>query len=171
MILLSTHNKIYHKEYSLNSNYFYVILFYMKAESNLGGLLGKSSRLLANRFNNDLVRHELTIAQWTLLALLWEKDHQSQKELQKELLKDKATITSLITYLIKNGFVSKSKDTLDKRSFIVSLTEKGRKMQKVTIPVAVQNIGIATQDIAQSDLETTYKVLTQIIINLTKEHS
>ena len=142
----------------------------MKAESNLGGLLGKSSRLLANRFNNDLVQHELTIAQWTLLALLWEKDKQSQKELQEELLKDKATITSLITYLIKSEFITKSKDTNDKRSFIVSLTDKGRAIQKVTIPIAIQNITLATQGITQSDLETTYKVLTQIITNLTKEN-
>jgi len=143
----------------------------MKAESNLGGLLGKSSRLLANVFNNDLVKHNLTIAQWTLLALLWDKDNQSQKELQEELLKNKATITSLITYLIKNGFITKSKDELDRRSYIVSLTNKGREMQRVTIPIAIQNIGIATKEITQSDLETTNKVLSQIINNLTQEHS
>jgi DNA-binding MarR family transcriptional regulator len=142
----------------------------MKAESNLGGLLGKSSRLLANHFNNDLNKHALTIAQWSLLAVLWDRDHQSQKELQEELLKDKATITSLITYLIKSGFISKSKDINDKRSYIVSLTDKGRSIQKVTIPIAIQNITLATQGITQRDLETTSKVLTKVIINLTKEN-
>ena len=143
----------------------------MKAESNLGGLLGKSSRLLANLFNNDLTQHNLTIAQWTLLALLWGKDHQSQKELQIELLKDKATITSLVTYLIKNGFVTKTKDSSDKRSFIVSLTQKGQEMQIKTIPIAIQNITIATANIDKDELATTTKVLSQIIINLTKENS
>ncbi len=142
----------------------------MKAESNLGGLLGKSSRLLANLFNNDLAEHGLTIAQWTLLAVLWDEDHRSQKALQKELLKDKATVNSLINYLINNGFITKSKDEKDKRSFIVSLTSKGKEVQGLTMPIAIQNIGIATQNIKKSDLETTYKVLTQIIINLTKEH-
>ena len=142
----------------------------MNAESNLGGLLGKSSRLLANRFNNDLGKYSLTIAQWTLLAVLWERDHQNQKELQEELLKDKATITSLITYLIKNGFITKSKDIMDRRSFIVSLTDKGREVQGVTIPIAIQNITLATQGITQQDLKTTYKVLTQVITNLTKEN-
>ena len=142
----------------------------MKAESNLGGLLGKSSRLLANQFNNDLAKHGLTIAQWTLLAVLWDEDHRSQKALQKELLKDKATINSLINYLINNGFITKSKDENDKRSFIVSLTPKGKEIQSLTIPIAIQNISIATCNIKKSDLETTYKVLTQIITNLTKEH-
>ena len=143
----------------------------MKPESNLGGLLGKSSRLLANHFNSDLIALDLTIAQWTLLALLWERDHQHQKELQQALLKDKATVTSLVTYLIKNGFITKSKDENDKRSYIVSLTPKGQEIQIKAIPLAIQHITLATQGIDKEALETTNKVLSQIITNLTQEHS
>ena len=143
----------------------------MNAQSNLGGLLGKSSRLIANTFNNDLSEHSLTIAQWTLLATLWNRDNQSQKEIQEELLKDKASVTSLVSHLIKNGFISKVQNANDKRSFIVSLTPKGKAIQMTTIPIAIQNILLATEGIDQSELETTTKVLTQIITNLTKEHS
>ena len=142
----------------------------MNAQSNLGGLLGKSSRLLANAFNNDLNKHALTIAQWTLLALLWDRDHQSQKEIQDELLKDKASVTSLVSYLIKNGFISKKQNSNDKRSFIVSLTQKGKDVQSKTIPIAIKNITTATQDISPEALATTTKVLTQIITNLTQEN-
>ena len=95
----------------------------MKAESNIGGLLGKSSRLLANRFNSDLVALGLTVEQWSLLALLWDADHQTQKALQVALLKDKASINSLLRYLIQNGFVTKKQNPEDKRSFIVSKKE------------------------------------------------
>jgi len=143
----------------------------MKAESNLGGLLGKSSRLLANAFNNALSEHTLTIGQWTLLALLWERDYQSQKELQDELLKDKASVTSLVSYLIKNGFISKKQNSSDKRSFIVSLTQKGKDIQAKTIPIAIKNIMTATQSISSEELAITTKVLTQIITNLTEENS
>ena len=66
----------------------------MKAESNLGGLLGKVSRLLANEFNNSLSQHQITVEQWSLLAVLWVEDGQKQKELQSALLKNKATINS-----------------------------------------------------------------------------
>ena len=141
----------------------------MRAESNLGGLLGKAQRLLSNRFNADLQKHNLTVEQWSLLAVLWSQDAQRQKELQLALLKDKATINSLVTYLVKNGFVSKVKDTIDKRSFIISLTTKGKEMQSTTIPIAMQNIGSATENIKTEDLERTILVLKQIINNLTKE--
>ena len=143
----------------------------MNAQSNLGGLLGKSSRLLANAFNNDLSEHALTIGQWTLLALLWDRDHQSQKEIQEELLKDKASVTSLVSYLIKNGFISKKQNSSDKRSFIVSLTQKGKDVQAKTVPIAIQNITTATQSINSEELAITTKVLTQIITNLTQENS
>jgi len=143
----------------------------MKAESNLGGLLGKASRLLSNRFNSDLHQHNLTVEQWSLLAILWSEEAQKQKALQAALLKDKATINSLVSYLVKDGFVSKVKDTIDKRSYIISLTTKGREMQSITIPIAMQNIGNAVRDIDAEDLERTVLVLTQIINNLTKDKS
>jgi len=143
----------------------------MKAESNLGGLLGKASRLLSNQFNSNLLQHDLTVEQWSLLAVLWSEDSQKQKELQKVLLKDKATINSLVNYLLKNGFIDKEQDIADKRSFIISLTSKGKRIQHVTIPLAMKNIGKATDGIDASELETTVKVLNQIIINLTKERS
>ena len=44
-------------------------------------------------------------------------------------------------------------------------------MQQVTIPLAMKNIGIATDGIDLRELETTVKVLNQIINNLTKERS
>ena len=143
----------------------------MRPESNLGGLLGKSSRLLSNHFNADLTQLGLTVEQWTLLAVLWEKDAQKQKELQAALLKDKATINSLVGYLVKNGFVTKERDLVDKRSFVISLSEKGKEMQKHTIPVAMKNIGLAVEGISLEALETTVNVLAQIINNLTKERS
>jgi len=141
----------------------------MEAENNLGGLLGKSSRLLANRFNSDLVTLGLTVEQWSLLALLWDTDHQTQKMLQVALLKDKASITSLLHYLIQNAFVTKIQNPEDKRSFIVSLTPKGKEIKTQSIPLAMQNIGYAIEGIDADALETTIETLKQIIQNLTKE--
>ena len=96
----------------------------MKAESNVGGLLGKSSRLLSYQFNTALKTYDLTVEQWSLLAVLWDKDVQKQKE-----------------------------------------------MQKLTIPVAKENIAIAIQGVDPQELKIMMKVLTQIIDNLTKEKS
>jgi len=141
----------------------------MNIESNLGSLLGKSSRLLANSLNHALGEINLTVEQWSLLALLWIEDNQSQKSLQLALLKDKATINSLLNYLLKDGFIVKEASTLDKRSFIVSLTQKGKDVRTTSMPMAINSIQIATDDIDRQELQITLKVLDKIINNLTKD--
>ena len=141
----------------------------MNIESNLGGLLGKSSRLLANSLNHALEETNLTVEQWSLLALLWIEDHQSQKSLQVTLLKDKATINSLINYLLKDEFIVKKPSNVDKRSFIVSLTQKGKEIKSASMPMAINSIQAATKDIEEEELQTALKVLDKIINNLTKD--
>ena len=142
---------------------------FMKAENNIGGLLGKSSRLLSNRFNNELVSLGLTVQQWTLLAVLWKKNPQTQKALQEALLKDKASINSLVGNLIKSGFITKEQNPDDRRSFLVSLSKKGIEIQSKSIPLAMSSISVATQGIAQSEIDIFTKVAQQIILNLTKD--
>jgi len=78
---------------------------------------------MSNRLDKELIKYNLTVEQWSLLALLWSKNNRTQKSLQDELLKNKATINSLVNYLIKNGFITKNQDTKDKRRTIISLTE------------------------------------------------
>ena len=141
----------------------------MKAENNIGGLLGKSSRLLSNNLNTDLNKLNLTVEQWSLLAVLWDTNGISQKELQEALLKDKASINSLIKYLIKNGFITKKQSEHDKRSFLVSLTKKGEKVKEESIPLAMKNIMKAVDGIQKEELDIFVKVTTQIIQNLTKD--
>jgi len=141
----------------------------MKAENNIGGLLGKSSRLLSNNLNTDLNKLNLTVEQWSLLAVLWDSNGISQKELQEALLKDKASINSLISYLIKNGFITKKQSLHDKRSFLVSLTKKGEDIKEESIPLAMKNIMKAVDGIKKEELAIFVKVTTQIIQNLTKD--
>ena len=141
----------------------------MKAENSIGGLLGKSSRLLSNRFNSELTSIGLTVQQWTLLAVLWERSPQTQKSLQEELLKDKASINSLVGYLVQNGFVLKERNPQDKRSFLISLTQKGVDIKNESIPMAMSSIAVAIDGIEKSDLEIFTKVAKEIIINLTEE--
>lgn len=140
----------------------------MNLENNMGMLLAKASRLLSNKLNNRLVKHNLTSEQWSLLATLWNKDHQKQKDLEQILLKNKATINSLVSYLIKSEFIEKNQSIVDKRSFIISLTKKGKDIKPLTLPLAQQSITEAKDGINPDDLKTTLKVLNQIINNLTQ---
>ena len=60
----------------------------MRAEDSLGGLLGKSSRLMRNQLHHNLQQVEccITVEQWVLLASLWSEDGVSPRVLSERLL-------------------------------------------------------------------------------------
>jgi len=70
---------------------------------------------------------------------------------------------NLLYYLVKKP------STIDKRSFIVSLTQEGKEIKSTSVPMAIKSIQIATKDIEEEELQTTLKVLDKIINNLTKD--
>ncbi|MCP4363177.1 MAG: MarR family transcriptional regulator [Chloroflexi bacterium] len=141
----------------------------MRAEDSLGGLLGKSSRLMRNQLHHNLrqVESQITVEQWILLAELWSEDGLAPLELSKRLLKHKASITSLLKRAGKSGYVYRQQDSQDRRAKKVFLTDKGRQLEASLIPVAIQTIMSATDGINPDHLAITTSVLKQLISNLT----
>ena len=153
--------------FSLNSNF---LSTHMQAEDSLGGLLGKSSRLMRNQLHRNLrlVESQITVEQWILLAELWSGDGGlTPLELSKRLLKHKASITNLLKGAEKSGYVYRQKDSRDRRVSKVFLTDKGRQLEAALIPIAMQTIMSATEGISPDHLAITANVLKQIIHNLT----
>lgn len=67
----------------------------------------------------------LTYPQYLVMLLLWEKDHQSVKDLGERLFLDSGTLTPLLKRLESAGFVERVRDTKDERQVNVSLTSQG----------------------------------------------
>lgn len=72
----------------------------------------------------------MTPVQFALLNQLWRKDGQFSYELSKSLLLDSATITGIIDRLEQNGLIERRTDPNDRRTKVIFLTEKGRKLEK-----------------------------------------
>ena len=142
---------------------------YMQAEDSLGGLLGKSSRLMRNRMHQNLqqVESQITVEQWLLLAELWSEDGLPPHLLSERLLKHRASITNLLKGAEKSGYVTYQQDSQDRRSKKIFLTEKGRRLEASLIPIAMQTIMSATDGINPDHLAITASVLAQLISNLT----
>ncbi|WP_456389732.1 MarR family winged helix-turn-helix transcriptional regulator, partial [Profundibacter sp.] len=94
----------------------------MKAEANIGGLLGKSSRMMSNALDAKLRPLGLTSQQWSLLAVLSTTGGRNQTELAKALLKTKASVGSLVNYLETKTYILREVSATDRRETIVVLT-------------------------------------------------
>ena len=65
-----------------------------------------------------------------VLMVLWEKDSQPVNDIAHRLLLETNTVTPLLQRMEKQGIIVRKKGEQDKRQQIVSLTEKGKKMEE-----------------------------------------
>jgi len=89
-----------------------------------------AARLITQAYTPMLTELEITYPQYLVLMVLWEKDCQPVNDIAHRLLLETNTVTPLLQRMEKLGIVTRKKGEQDKRQQIVSLTEKGRKMEE-----------------------------------------
>ena len=68
----------------------------------------------------------LTYTQYISLLVLWEEDKITVKKLGKKLYLDSGTLTPLLKKLDALGLIKTTRDNIDKRNVLISLTENGK---------------------------------------------
>jgi MarR family transcriptional regulator, organic hydroperoxide resistance regulator len=84
------------------------------------------------------------------------------KKLSEIINRDKSTVTALVNKLINSGYILKRTHEADSRSSIISLTEKGRAMQKSFWDVSEALRKKAYQGLTEEEMETLMHLLTKI---------
>ena len=134
-----------------------------------GELIGKTSRLLRDNLSKHLIESEVyvTTEQWIILQIV-RYGSKNQKELSEITLKTKATINSLISYLLKADLIIKTTSNLDKRSKDISITKKGLQIIKQSNISASKSIKRATNGFSENEIQELNSYLTRIQNNLLK---
>lgn len=138
----------------------------VKAENSLSTVIGKASRLLANRISKNLSDHQVTAEQWTILANLWQHNGQTQQSLADLSNKNKASITHLVDNLEKRQLVERRADDTDRRNKKIFLTEEGRALQEALSKIVKKTTKEATEGIDKKELKSVRKVLKKMVENL-----
>lgn len=131
-------------------------------------LLGQLDRIGNYYLNHSFEKSgfPVTREQWVIMKMLWEKNGVSQQELADELMKNKASITSLIENMEKKDLVARKTNTFDKRSKMVSLTEKGKDLRLSIDDFFVKVTQEFIRNIDPHDLDVTKEVLEKMLSNL-----
>lgn len=82
----------------------------------------------------------LTSSQFAVLEVLYSKGDLKICEIIEKILTTSGNITVVIKNLEKDGLVSKHEDPSDKRSMLISITDKGKKIMDDIFPSHVDNI-------------------------------
>jgi len=101
-----------------------------RLENQLCFRLYTASRLITQAYHPLLGEYGLTYPQYLVLLVLWEKDAQPVNDIAKRLLLETNTVTPLLKRMETEGILTRTKGEKDARQMIVTLTKKGRDLQK-----------------------------------------
>jgi len=131
-------------------------------------LINRVGSALVERFCADaLATAGLSIAAWRVLAVLATHGGLRQTDLAALTSIEVSTLSRLITRLVHDGLVRRTRSRADTREVAVVLTGRARTMLGKLIPIAAGLQSTATRGLAKRDLATLRRVLRQMHRNLT----
>ncbi|MCR6598735.1 MarR family transcriptional regulator [Bacillus halotolerans] len=90
-----------------------------------GFLLGKVLQRLESKFAEGLIPYEINARQYGVLLFIEGNPYSSQKDISENLQIDRTTMVGHIDHLEALGFVERTKNPNDRRSYSLKITEKG----------------------------------------------
>lgn len=109
---------------------------------------------------------DVTPEQWAVLNRLTEKEGLTQKELAKIAFKDTANVTRIIDKLQEKNLVERREKQGDRRTWIIHVTDQGKRIRDLIEPLALQVLEKASKNIAPEDIQLYNEVAKKIIANL-----
>ncbi len=142
-----------------------------KLDNQLCFRLYTASRLLTQAYHPLLSKHGLTYPQYLVLLILWEKDAQPVNDIAKRLFLETNTVTPLLQRMEKEGVLTRRKGEKDARQMIVSLTKKGKDLQKklAEVPFTVGNAVVCDSTTPENSPDL-FRMLDDIISKLSSNN-
>ncbi len=110
---------------------------------------------------------DLTPEQILLVDLLWNEGPMSQQTMADTMHKDKNSITNLADQLEKKGWLVRRKDDFDRRSNILTLTEKAESLKSEAKEKGISILETIIDGIGEDDLNVFLKTLEKLSDNMT----
>ncbi|MBR4660664.1 MAG: MarR family transcriptional regulator [Bacteroidales bacterium] len=141
-----------------------------KLDNQLCFRLYTASRLLTQAYHPLLSAHGLTYPQYLVLLVLWEKDAQPVNDIARRLFLETNTVTPLLKRMENQGLLVREKGTRDARQMIVTLTAKGRNLQKKLsdVPATVGN-AVICEHVTPETAPVLFTMLDEMIAKLSRQ--
>lgn len=102
----------------------------LRLDNQLCFALYACSREIIKVYKPILDPLNLTYTEYVVLMALWEKDKIPVKDLGQKIFLDSGTLTPLLKKMAEKNLVARERSESDERSVIISLTSKGKALEK-----------------------------------------
>lgn len=111
---------------------------------------------------------DLTYEMHQVMACLWRQDGINQQKIADFTLRDKASITFLIDNLSKRDLVKRQEDSTDRRSKLIILTAKGKRLGETVKPWVEELFAVASNGVNTTALKECIETMQQMCGNVRK---
>lgn len=131
-------------------------------------LINRVGSAIAEIYTGDtLAPRGLSLAMWRVLAALSNNGEQRQIDLVDMTSIDASTMSRLVTRMVRQGLVTRTRSKTSSREVLVKLAPKGRALVQSLIPVAQGLEVTASGGLPAKDLAVVKRALRQMYRNLT----
>jgi DNA-binding MarR family transcriptional regulator len=111
------------------------------------------SRLLTKAYKPFLDQLGLTYPQYLVLLVLWENDKRTVNQITEKLILNTNTLSPLLKRMEKMELLQRNRSDEDERSVIVKLTEKGKQLKTLALPIPENLLKtLLTENITMGDV-------------------
>lgn len=135
-------------------------------DDSLGFIVNRTNTKLKNELLRQFKPYDVTPEQWAVLNRLWERDGTTPKEISEKTFKDLPNTARILEKLLRKKLVVRQPDPADRRSSRVFLTDRGRSLKGVLVPIAQDVLDRATRDIGADSVKELKQLLNKIYSNL-----
>ncbi|MFF2481717.1 MarR family winged helix-turn-helix transcriptional regulator [Paenibacillus sp. NPDC058071] len=141
----------------------------MELEKYIGVNVQRAALRLNNFYQKVVNPFEITIDQWEILVVLWEKEGITQKELAERLHKDPTNVARMLFKLEKKSFIYRVVHETDRRSLRVYLTPKGNEIRDDILEPSIEAYKNTIKGLSEEEVATFIRILNVISNNVTEE--
>lgn len=103
----------------------------------------------------------ITPIQFGVLETLYSFGEQTTGELMEKLLATPGNMTVVVKNLCRDGYISRRADEADRRKYVLSLSEKGRRLITELLPVHAREIRKTMSVLSADDKRELIRILQQ----------
>jgi DNA-binding MarR family transcriptional regulator len=138
-------------------------------DDNLGYLVNRAARLMAQLFSRRLRRHGVALAQWAILLFLYARDGRTQRELARVVAIEPPTVARTIDRMVRDGLVGREPHPRDGRATRIRLTPRALALREQLTAESIAANQLAARVLTADELETLKTLLRRVIDGLTGE--
>jgi DNA-binding MarR family transcriptional regulator len=135
------------------------------SEISLGLLVSMIHRTRMMFLNDKMGDMDITAGQFPFITVLSKEEGISQEELAAHFHIDKGTVARALRKLEDNEYLFRKVDSLNRRKYLIYLTEKGRKAVPIVINIEKEWENSMCSRFSEEDYKNLFDILKGLAVN------